>query len=102
MILRREEILKNRKREPSVDHAIDYFDSMATYIDELRKLQRELRRMIRYDPEVMWLAIRVQTWDYIYVAVNYSKGFGRYIAFTRWEAENKVHIPKVLSPRNHL
>lgn len=44
---RREEILKNKKREPSVNDAIDYFDSMATYIDELRKLQRELRRMIR-------------------------------------------------------
>ncbi|XP_015606868.1 receptor-type guanylate cyclase daf-11 isoform X2 [Cephus cinctus] len=44
---RREEILRNRKREPSVEDAIAYFDSMATYVDELRKLQRELRHMIR-------------------------------------------------------
>jgi hypothetical protein len=44
---RRGEILRNQKREPSVDDAIAYFDSMATYIDELRKLQRELRYMIR-------------------------------------------------------
>ncbi|XP_033328040.1 uncharacterized protein LOC117221307 isoform X1 [Megalopta genalis] len=44
---RRSEILKNLKREPSVDDAIAYFDSMATYVDELRKLQRELRHMIR-------------------------------------------------------
>ncbi|XP_043677972.1 receptor-type guanylate cyclase daf-11 isoform X2 [Vespula pensylvanica] len=44
---RRDEILRNLKREPSVDDAIAYFDSMATYVDELRKLQRELRHMIR-------------------------------------------------------
>ncbi|KAG7204035.1 hypothetical protein KM043_001894 [Ampulex compressa] len=44
---RRDEILRNRKREPSVQDAIAYFDSMATYVDELRKLQRELRHMIR-------------------------------------------------------
>nr|XP_012139085.1 PREDICTED: uncharacterized protein LOC100876163 isoform X2 [Megachile rotundata] len=44
---RRDEILRNQKREPSVDDAIAYFDSMATYVDELRKLQRELRHMIR-------------------------------------------------------
>ncbi|XP_047360862.1 uncharacterized protein LOC124953471 isoform X3 [Vespa velutina] len=44
---RRDEILRNRKREPSVEDAIAYFDSMATYVDELRKLQRELRHMIR-------------------------------------------------------
>ncbi|OAD54421.1 Atrial natriuretic peptide receptor 1 [Eufriesea mexicana] len=44
---RRDEILQNQKREPSVDDAIAYFDSMATYVDELRKLQRELRHMIR-------------------------------------------------------
>lgn len=45
--LRRDEILRNQRREPNVDDAIAYFDSMATYIDELRKLQRELRHMIR-------------------------------------------------------
>lgn len=44
---RRDEILRNQRRESSVDDAIAYFDSMATYIDELRKLQRELRHMIR-------------------------------------------------------
>lgn len=44
---RRDEILRNQKREPSVEDAIAYFDSMATYVDELRKLQRELRHMIR-------------------------------------------------------
>ncbi|CAK9822787.1 Atrial natriuretic peptide receptor 1 [Anthophora retusa] len=44
---RRDEILRNQKRQPSVDDAIAYFDSMATYVDELRKLQRELRHMIR-------------------------------------------------------
>ena len=44
---RRDEILQNQKREPSVEDAIAYFDSMATYVDELRKLQRELRHMIR-------------------------------------------------------
>jgi len=47
LTFRRGEILRNQKREPSVDDAIAYFDSMATYIDELRKLQRELRYMIR-------------------------------------------------------
>ncbi|XP_071648798.1 uncharacterized protein [Temnothorax longispinosus] len=44
---RRDEILRNQRRESSVEDAIAYFDSMATYIDELRKLQRELRHMIR-------------------------------------------------------
>ncbi|XP_046144969.1 receptor-type guanylate cyclase daf-11 isoform X1 [Osmia bicornis bicornis] len=44
---RRDEILRNQKREPRLDDAIAYFDSMATYVDELRKLQRELRHMIR-------------------------------------------------------
>lgn len=46
-LLRGNEILRNQRRESSVDDAIAYFDSMATYIDELRKLQRELRHMIR-------------------------------------------------------
>ncbi|KAI4486945.1 hypothetical protein M0802_012202 [Mischocyttarus mexicanus] len=44
---RRDEILQNQKRERSIEDAIAYFDSMATYVDELRKLQRELRHMIR-------------------------------------------------------
>lgn len=47
MRYRRDEILQNRKREPNVEDAIAYFDSMATYVDELRKLQKELRHMIR-------------------------------------------------------
>ncbi|XP_014613019.1 PREDICTED: receptor-type guanylate cyclase gcy-19 isoform X3 [Polistes canadensis] len=46
-VWRRDEILRNQKRERSIEDAIAYFDSMATYVDELRKLQRELRHMIR-------------------------------------------------------
>lgn len=41
-------ILKNQTREASVDDAIKYFDLMATFLDELRKIQRELRHQIRY------------------------------------------------------
>ncbi|KAK0074000.1 hypothetical protein PV326_012836, partial [Microctonus aethiopoides] len=44
---RRDEILRNYRRQPSIDDAIVYFDSMTTYVEELRKLQRELRHMIR-------------------------------------------------------
>ncbi|XP_026674281.1 uncharacterized protein LOC108630979 isoform X2 [Ceratina calcarata] len=44
---RRDEILRNQNRKPNIEDAIAYFDSMATYVDELRKLQRELRHMIR-------------------------------------------------------
>ncbi|XP_015115006.1 receptor-type guanylate cyclase daf-11 isoform X2 [Diachasma alloeum] len=44
---RRDEILRNLFRQPSIGDAIDYFDSMATYVDELRKIQTELRHMIR-------------------------------------------------------
>ncbi|CAD7089726.1 unnamed protein product [Hermetia illucens] len=40
-------ILKNRKKSPSVEDSIDYYDLMAKYVDELRKLQRELRIKIR-------------------------------------------------------
>ncbi|XP_063984062.1 uncharacterized protein LOC135166059 isoform X1 [Diachasmimorpha longicaudata] len=44
---RRDEILRNNDRQPSVEDAIDYFDSMAVYVDELRKIQTALRHMIR-------------------------------------------------------
>uniref|UniRef100_A0A0C9QND4 guanylate cyclase n=1 Tax=Fopius arisanus TaxID=64838 RepID=A0A0C9QND4_9HYME len=44
---RRDEILRNLSRKPSVADAIAYFDSMAMYVDELRKIQTELRHMIR-------------------------------------------------------
>lgn len=41
-------IIQNRRRESSVDDAINYYDSIATYVEELRKLQKELRHKIRY------------------------------------------------------
>lgn len=44
---RNEEILKNKKREGSITKALDYTDSLTTYIDELRKLQYELRIKIK-------------------------------------------------------
>ncbi|CAD6206795.1 GSCOCG00010075001-RA-CDS [Cotesia congregata] len=47
LILMRDEILRNFRREPNFDDAIAYFDSMAMYVDELRKLQSALRDMIR-------------------------------------------------------
>ncbi|XP_055911221.1 uncharacterized protein LOC129945467 isoform X3 [Eupeodes corollae] len=40
-------ILKNIKIEPRVDDAIDYYDLMLTYTEELRVLQRELRKNIK-------------------------------------------------------
>ncbi|XP_066139869.1 uncharacterized protein [Euwallacea fornicatus] len=36
-------IIKNEKRFPNYDDALNYFDSIALYSDELRKLQRSLR-----------------------------------------------------------
>ncbi|XP_066996175.2 uncharacterized protein [Anabrus simplex] len=45
--MRKDEILQNHSQEPSVNEAIRYFDNMASYVDELRKLQRELRVSIR-------------------------------------------------------
>ncbi|XP_066255406.1 uncharacterized protein [Euwallacea similis] len=36
-------IIKNEKRRPNYDDALNYFDSIALYTDELRKLQRSLR-----------------------------------------------------------
>ncbi|KAJ6638428.1 Atrial natriuretic peptide receptor 1, partial [Pseudolycoriella hygida] len=42
-------ILKNTKINSSVENAINYFDVMSTYLDELRKIQRELRHQIRND-----------------------------------------------------
>ncbi|KAK9496336.1 hypothetical protein O3M35_013354 [Rhynocoris fuscipes] len=40
-------ILNNVRQTPSVEDAKKYFDLMATYVDELRKLQATLRRQIR-------------------------------------------------------
>lgn len=44
---RTEEILKNRKRNASIEDAIAYTDSLTAYIDELRKLQEKLRNEIK-------------------------------------------------------
>ncbi|CAH1108441.1 unnamed protein product [Psylliodes chrysocephalus] len=40
-------IIKNTQRKPNYDEALNYFDSMATYTDELRKIQRTLRVLIQ-------------------------------------------------------
>lgn len=42
-------IIQNKKRNASLEDAIYYYDSMASYVDELRKLQRALRNYIRDD-----------------------------------------------------
>lgn len=41
--------MQNKPVEPNVYNAINYYDSMATYIDKLRSVQRKLRRNIRDD-----------------------------------------------------
>lgn len=40
-------IVRNERRPPDLNDSIEYFDSIATYTDELRKLQKELRQKIR-------------------------------------------------------
>ncbi|XP_025836512.1 uncharacterized protein LOC108736041 [Agrilus planipennis] len=40
-------IIRNERRKPNITEAIDYFDSIASYTDELRNLQKELRHVIR-------------------------------------------------------
>ncbi|XP_018573653.1 uncharacterized protein LOC108912758 [Anoplophora glabripennis] len=40
-------ILRNITRKPNYQEALEYFDSMATYTDELRKIQRTLRVIIK-------------------------------------------------------
>lgn len=40
-------IMKNIKRSGSDVAALEYFDSMASYTDELRKIQRSLRVHLR-------------------------------------------------------
>ncbi|XP_049826517.1 uncharacterized protein LOC109599565 [Aethina tumida] len=40
-------IIKNQKRAPNYSEALDYFEAIAMYTDELRKLQRSLRMTIR-------------------------------------------------------
>jgi hypothetical protein len=47
MCYRKEEILGNSRRNKSHEIAKVYFDSMASYVDELRKLQGALRVKIR-------------------------------------------------------
>lgn len=44
---RRQEILSNMPRKADVEQAKDYFDLMATYASELRKLQSRIRQDIR-------------------------------------------------------
>lgn len=39
-------IIKNQKRISSVEEAISYFDLMASYLDELRKIQNLVREKI--------------------------------------------------------
>lgn len=41
-------IIKNQKVSSSVEKAIEYFDLMASYLDELRKLQNHVREVIGY------------------------------------------------------
>lgn len=43
---RNEMMLKNEKRATIVQEAINYFDTMTMYMEEVRKLQKELRRLI--------------------------------------------------------
>ncbi|XP_012274862.1 uncharacterized protein LOC105696740 [Orussus abietinus] len=45
--MRRDEILRNKNRQPSVDDTVAYFETLATYTDELRKLQLELHHNVR-------------------------------------------------------
>lgn len=40
-------ILKNQRRAPSIDDAINYFDLMANYLDEMRTIHNELRYQIK-------------------------------------------------------
>lgn len=40
-------IIKNQKRKADVEEAIGYFDVMASYLDDLRKIQRKVRQTIR-------------------------------------------------------
>lgn len=47
MCCRKEEILGNSQRKKSHEVAKIYFDNMASYVDELRKLQGVLRVKIR-------------------------------------------------------
>ncbi|XP_031627256.1 uncharacterized protein LOC116343374 [Contarinia nasturtii] len=42
-------IVKNQKRVSSVEEAITYFDLMASYLDELRKIQNFVREKIGFD-----------------------------------------------------
>lgn len=41
-------IIKNQKRKANIEEAINYFDVMASYLDELRKIQNLVREKIGY------------------------------------------------------
>lgn len=49
-------IIKNEAREPNYTEALRYFDSIASYTDELRKLQRSLRVTIG------WVSLQFIDW----------------------------------------
>lgn len=42
-VSRNDIIIRNIQQEPNYTEALNYFDSIALYTDELRKLQRSLR-----------------------------------------------------------
>jgi hypothetical protein len=44
---RRQEILQNESRKPSLEGAIKYYESMAAYIEALRGLEVKIRKTIR-------------------------------------------------------
>lgn len=46
-VFRNELMLKNEKRVTVVHDAINYFDTMTMFLEEMRLLQRELRHLIR-------------------------------------------------------
>lgn len=48
ILFRNDIIIKNERRKENYTEALEYFDSMATYTDELRKIQRSLRVLIRW------------------------------------------------------
>lgn len=52
-------IIKNQKRVSSVEEAISYFDLMASYLDELRKIQNLVREKIGYQFNFQVLFIRI-------------------------------------------
>lgn len=47
LVFRRRKILTNDRLKPNLEEAIEYFQLMAQYIDELRTMQFKVRRKIR-------------------------------------------------------